>query len=57
MITHNVSFPLLVVSPVVKSMEMESYGLCGGSIGFSNPNGAYLIGLIRWQVSQLSMYR
>ena len=55
-ITHSASLPLLAGSPVMKSMKMQSYGLCGGSISFSNPKGACLIGLICQQVSQLSMY-
>ena len=55
-ITHNASFLLLVGSTVIKSIDIVSHGWCGSSSGFSSPNGAYRIALIRWQVSQWSTY-
>ena len=56
MITHNASFPLLIGSAVIKSVDIVSHGRCGSSSGFSSPNGMCQIGLMRWQVSQWSMY-
>jgi len=54
--THNASFPLLVGSAVIKSIDIVSHGRCGSSSGFSSPNGTCRIGLMRWQVSQWSTY-
>src|SRR3978361_2136128 len=50
--THRALHPSVVGSPVMKSIDIESHGLCGGVSGFSSPKGACLIGLIRLQVSQ-----
>jgi len=55
-ITNNASFPLLIGSAVIKSIDIRSLGQCGSSSGFSSPNGACQIGLLRWQVSQWSTY-
>jgi len=55
-ITHNASFPLLVDSAVIKSIDIVFNGWCGSSSGFSSPNGACRIGLMRWQVSQWLTY-
>ena len=55
-ITHNASFPLLVGSAVIKSIDIVSHGWCGSSSGFSSPNSTCRIGLMRWQVSLWSTY-
>jgi len=55
-ITHNASFPLLVGSVLIKSIDIVSLSWCGSSSGFSSPNGVCQIGLMRWQVSQWSTY-
>ena len=57
MITHRALIPLLVGNPVMKSIDMESHGLCGGSKSFRSPKGTCLIGWIHQHVSQWSMYR
>ena len=50
--THKALHPSVFGNPVMKSMDIESHGRCGGASGFSSPNGACRIGLIRLQVSQ-----
>ena len=52
MITHRALLPLLVGNPVMKSIDIESHGLCWGLIGFRSPNGACLMDLICRHVSQ-----
>jgi len=45
--THSASFPLLVGSAVMKSIDIASHGRWGNFSGLSNLNGACRIGLMR----------
>src|SRR5690606_39976351 len=45
--------PLDYLRPVMKSIEIEVQGANGTSSGLSKPNLLCLVGLLRWQASQV----
>jgi hypothetical protein len=48
--THIASQPFDQGRPITKSIDMSYQGLSGIGKGRNTPNGAYLLGFVRWQV-------
>ena len=44
-VTHNASFPFLIGSAMMKSIDIVSHGRCGSSRGLSNTNGVCRISM------------